>query len=201
MKKPASTIQPTNITALDEILSGGGIPYGSLVLIAGPPGGGKTTLAQQWLFEGARHSKEVGIYISFTEEIEKATRNIAQFEFYDKSFTTSKKIHLIDGRMLLKGMPLKQKSSLALTEMDQLLTVIMNLVDQTQAKRVVIDSITALIYKLEGADAVRSFIFRLGYGLSRLGATVMLIGEANLNAGALQISVEEYIAGFDLIYY
>ena len=192
MNKPTSTIQPTNITALDEILNGG-IPYGSLVLTTGPAGGGKTTLAQQWLFEGARHSNEVGIYISFTEEIEKATRNIQQFEFYDKSFIANGRIHLIDGRMLLKSVPFKEKSSIALTEMDQLLTVIMNLVDQTQAKRVVIDSITALIYKLEGVDAVRSFIFRLGYALSKPGATVMLLGEADLDAGT-QTPVEEYIS-------
>ncbi len=192
MNKPAPTIQPTNITALDEILNGG-IPYGSLVLTTGPAGGGKTTLAQQWLFEGARHSQEVGVYISFTEEIEKAARNISQFEFYDKSLLSTDMVRFIDGRMLLKGIPLKQKSSLSLEEMDQLLTVIMNLVDQTQAKRVVIDSITALIYKLEGVDAVRSFIFRLGYALSGPGATVMLIGEADLDAGS-QSPVEEYIS-------
>src|SRR5450759_534166 len=123
MNKLYSTIQPTNITALDEILNGG-IPYGSLVLTTGPAGGGKTTLAQQWIFEGARHSKEVGVYISFTEEIEKATRNIQQFEFYDKSLTNNDMVRFIDGRMLLKGIPLKQKSSLSLSEMDQLLTVI-----------------------------------------------------------------------------
>lgn len=192
MHKQPSAIQPTNITALDEILNGG-IPYGSLVLTTGPAGGGKTTLAQQWLFEGARHAKEVGIYISFTEEIDKAIRNIEQFEFYDKSLVQSGSVRFIDGRTLLKGMTFKQKTSLALNEMDELLTVIMNLVDQTQAKRVVIDSITALIYKLEGVDAVRSFIFRLGYALSRPGATVMLLGEADLNTG-YQSPVEEYIS-------
>lgn len=192
MNPRVATVQPTHITALDEILNGG-IPYGSLVLTTGPAGGGKTTLAQQWLFEGARHAKEVGIYISFTEEVEKATRNIEQFEFYDPKYLKQGNIHFIDGRMLLQGIPLEQTSTLALTEMDQLLTVIMNLVDQTQAKRVVIDSITALIYKLEGVDAVRSFIFRLGYALSRPGATVMLIGEADLNL-ASQSPVEEYIS-------
>ncbi len=77
IEKLNSKIQPTNITALDEILNGG-IPYGSLVLTAGPAGGGKTTLTQQWLFEGARHSDEAGIYISFTEEVEKVSRNIEQ---------------------------------------------------------------------------------------------------------------------------
>src|SRR5471030_2500075 len=102
MPKQAGTIQSTNITALDEIL-GGGIPYGSLVLTTGPAGGGKTTLAQQWLFEGVRHTDEVGIYISFTEEIEKAVRNIEQFTFYDPSYAKSGKVHFIDGRKLLKS--------------------------------------------------------------------------------------------------
>src|SRR5476651_1049204 len=97
MTKLVSSVQPTNITALDEILNGG-IPYGSLVLTTGPAGGGKTTLAQQWLFEGARHTGEVGIYISFTEEIEKAIRNIEQFEFYNSSFISDGKILFIDGR-------------------------------------------------------------------------------------------------------
>src|SRR5476649_431781 len=116
MPKQAATIQPTNITALDEIL-GGGIPYGSLVLTTGPAGGGKTTLAQQWLFEGARTSKEVGLYISFTEEIHKAIRNIEQFEFYDKTFTDNGKIRFIDGRTLLGGMSSQEKPTLALIEM------------------------------------------------------------------------------------
>jgi circadian clock protein KaiC len=190
--KQASRIQPTNITAFDEILNGG-IPYGSLVLTTGPAGGGKTTLAQQWLFEGARHSNETGLYISFTEEVDKASRNMEQFDFFDQSFIDTDKIRLLDGRILLKDTPFKQNSSLSMLEMDQLLTIIMNLVDQTQAKRVVIDSITALIYKLEGVDAVRSFIFRLGYALSSPGATVMLIGEADLGSNT-KSPVEEYIS-------
>jgi circadian clock protein KaiC len=192
MDERHSGIQPTNLDTLDELL-GGGVPFGSLVLTAGPPGAGKTILAQQWLFAGARQSDEVGVYISFTEDMDKLTRNVKSFEFYDKSLVDSGKVHFIDGQILLKSISLEQKPSLSHIEMDQLLTVLMNLVDQTQAKRVVIDSVTALIYKLEGTDTVRNFIFRLGYLLSRPNTTIMLVGESSRNASVL-IPVEEYIA-------
>ena len=44
---------PTGVPGLDEIL-GGGMPEFSFNLIAGAPGSGKTTLAQQVMFNLAR---------------------------------------------------------------------------------------------------------------------------------------------------
>lgn len=43
----------TGIEGLDDILSGG-LPKGHLYLVEGDPGTGKTTLALQYLMEGAR---------------------------------------------------------------------------------------------------------------------------------------------------
>ena len=53
---------PTGIPGLDE-MTGGGWIVPSSVLISGAPGTGKTTLAVQSLFEGARHG-EVCIYFT-----------------------------------------------------------------------------------------------------------------------------------------
>ena len=53
------------VTGLDEVLSGG-VARNRLYLLEGAPGSGKTTLAMQFLLEGARGS-EKGLYITLSE--------------------------------------------------------------------------------------------------------------------------------------
>jgi circadian clock protein KaiC len=80
----ASTLKPDNsegrlstgIEGLDDILNGG-IPKGHLYLVEGDPGTGKTTLALQFLLEGARVGDK-GIYVTLSEskiELEQVARS------------------------------------------------------------------------------------------------------------------------------
>ena len=55
----------TGIKGLDDIL-GGGLPTNHLYLIDGEPGTGKTTLALQFLIEGANNG-ERGLYLTLSE--------------------------------------------------------------------------------------------------------------------------------------
>ena len=55
----------SGIEGLDDILSGG-FSRGSLFLVEGSPGTGKTTLALNYLLEGAR-AGESGLYITLSE--------------------------------------------------------------------------------------------------------------------------------------
>ncbi len=61
----SSTRLPTGIEGLDHIL-GGGLPQGRVYLVEGTPGTGKTTLALQFLLEGARRN-ESGLYFALSE--------------------------------------------------------------------------------------------------------------------------------------
>ena len=187
---PSLELQPTNMPAVDEIL-GGGVPRGSVVVVTGPAGSGKTILAANWLFAGHAGSQEPGLFIAATESVERSQANLSGFKFYTQSALTPKKIHFTDLASILSELNLNNRGRLTDEQLDQVVMVVRNLVDRMQAKRVVFDSITALLYKLEGPDAVRNFIFRLGSSISTLGATVFLISEAG--DGPLA-HLEEFIA-------
>ncbi len=52
---------------LDDIL-GGGFPRGAQILIVGPPGSGKTTFCEQFIFEGLKNDQPV-VYMSTTDPL------------------------------------------------------------------------------------------------------------------------------------
>lgn len=58
-------IASTGIEGLDDVLSGG-LPKGRVFLVEGDPGSGKTTLALQFLMQGANEGERV-LYFSFAE--------------------------------------------------------------------------------------------------------------------------------------
>lgn len=60
--------QSTGVTGLDEILNGG-LPANRLYVVEGEPGAGKTTLALQFLREGARLGQRV-LYVTLSETLE-----------------------------------------------------------------------------------------------------------------------------------
>jgi circadian clock protein KaiC len=64
----------TGISGLDEVLAGG-LSRGNVFLLEGEPGAGKTTVAVQFLLEGASHG-ERSLYITLSET-EKELRDAA----------------------------------------------------------------------------------------------------------------------------
>ena len=71
----------TGIEGLDELLCGG-VPRGSTVLLAGPPGAGKTVLSLQYAFHQARMGERV-LFVSTCEPIYKVNRYASSLSFYD----------------------------------------------------------------------------------------------------------------------
>src|SRR4029077_16320272 len=73
---------PTGVPGLDEVL-GGGLPEFSFNLIAGAPGSGKTTLAQQIMFALAGPGRSALYFTVVGEPPLKMLRYQQQFTFFD----------------------------------------------------------------------------------------------------------------------
>ncbi|RLG10169.1 circadian clock protein KaiC [Candidatus Pacearchaeota archaeon] len=159
----------TGVEELDKIL-GGGIPAGHSVLLSGSCGTGKTILSQQFLFTGAK-SGDIGIYISLSESKDKMIENLKEFKFYDQKIIDEGKVKILDitqDARLMNLEPLTIKS---------LLNMISSLIRDSEAKRVVIDSITAICNSLGSEKNVRDFVLELGLQLQYLECTTLFISE------------------------
>lgn len=185
----------TYIEELDFRL-GGGIPSGNTVLLVGCSGSGKTTLCMQFLNEGARH-EEPGVFFTITEPLFKLTKNMENFSFYDKKLIESGKVNIIDLRIISERLGLDAEKY-SVEDASALLDVLKDIADELQVKRLVIDSITALCYRLQSDEMIRDFIFKLGSSLASMGCTTILTSEIPPTSQAgVQYSkygIEEFIA-------
>src|SRR5581483_10346442 len=77
-----SAMDPTGVANLDLVL-GGGIPRGTLVIVVGPPGSGKTTLANQMAFAAARAGRRAMVLTALSEPTSKLITHLRSFTFYD----------------------------------------------------------------------------------------------------------------------
>ena len=164
-KKPCriSTI-PTGVPNLDTIL-GGGVPEGSLSIVAGLAGSGKTTLVQQIAFTNTSPTRPAVIFSTLGEPTMKLLRYQQQFTFFDPDKVGSA-LHFIDiGHGATAG---GEKGALA---------AITEQVERLTPGLVAIDSFRALIDLSNNAAAKRIFIHHLAVLLATWDCSTFLVGE------------------------
>ncbi len=182
----------TGIEELDIQLSGG-IPTGSTVLVVGSSGSGKTTLCMQYLINGA-HQGDRGVFFTITEPLFKLTKNMESFDFYDKKLIESGMVNLIDLRIISERLGLDTEKY-SIEDASALLDILRDIADELNVKRLVIDSITALCYRLQTPEMIRDFIFKLGSSLATMKCTTLLTSEVPpMTFQYSQYGIEEFIS-------
>src|SRR5512136_144163 len=144
----------TGIEGLDTILYGG-IPRSNTVLLTGSCGTGKTSLALEFLIHGALKG-ENSLFVSVTENSEKLLANIIPYKFFDKEMIKSGRLVFVDLPIMYERLGMT-KPELSMEEIDLLVAAIGDLAKEIGVKRMVMDSITSVCYKLKTSEKIRDF--------------------------------------------
>ena len=159
---------PTGIAGLDDLLRGG-LPQGHLYLLTGPSGAGKTTMALQFLLEGARRGERV-LYLG-TAETEEEIDAVARSHGWDMAGLTIR--HYGGPAEPLHG-PEQTMFHPAEVELPRTMEKLMALVKEVRPQRLVIDSLSEIRLLAREDDWFREQIKILQRDVAKLDCTVVV---------------------------
>lgn len=159
---------PTGVPGLDQIL-GGGLPEFSFNVIAGAPGAGKTTLAQQIMFALATPERPALYFTVIGEPPLKMLRYQQQYSFFDAARVGESVRYINLSEDVING------------TLEKLLARIVQEVEATSPGVVIVDSFRtvaqALHHGAHDTGDLQHFVQQLAVRLTSWQATTFLVGE------------------------
>lgn len=176
----------TGISGLDNLLKGG-IPLGRSLILSGVSGTGKTTFALQFLIEGASQ-QERGLLLSFEETRDRLYRSAIGFGW---------DIDRYEQEGLLRVLFIPQTDIRIEEQLEQLIQE----VESFQPRRLVVDSLSVFLYRVQDPAIQREKTFQLATLMQRVGGVGILISDipANDTRRLSRFGVEETIADGTLV--
>jgi circadian clock protein KaiC len=162
----------TGVPGLDEVLAGGFTPA-RLYLIEGSPGAGKTTLALQFLMEGAR-SGERAVYVTLSET-EGELRAMADSHGWNLEGVTM--LEHVPSEEALRADEQYTMFHPSEVELSETIRTILGEIEKLGPSRVAFDSLTELRLLAGGPLRYRRQLLAMKRYLSAQGCTVLLLDD------------------------
>ncbi len=163
--RPVAHWIETGVPELDRVL-GGGLLQGSLAMVIGSPGAGKTVMAQQIAFHYAARGHATLFLTGFSEPHDKLLSHSRSLTFFREELVGDK-IQFASLLGLLREGATETENAIVDTARAQ------------SASLVIIDGFRGIRRLLRDDQAVASFLYSLGAKLAMTGATTLLCLEGD----------------------
>jgi circadian clock protein KaiC len=198
VKTPSSARKlGTGVQGLDALLEGG-FSEGKVILILGEPGTGKTILCSQFLHHGATNEGEKGVFVGINEpksrfmsEMMGLGMDFAKLE-KDGSFAyvDATEVRRIPEQARVGRIPVGGRELGIVNLMD----LIQEAIEKVSPKRIVVDSISDLIFRFPRIEERRPVVLDIVEALEATGATSLLTSELLSTGESRSLQPEEYLA-------
>jgi circadian clock protein KaiC len=163
----------TGIAGLDEVLLGG-LSRGHVFLLEGEPGAGKTTVALQFLLEGASRA-ERSLYITLSETEQELRQGAASH-----GWTLGAEIEVFELTQPESLLDTEQQQSLLYSsdlELGETTKLIFDAVERVKPRRVVLDSLSEIRLLAQSSLRYRRQILAIKHYFTRYDATVIMLDD------------------------
>lgn len=171
----------TGIEYFDNFILKDGFPEGSLILVTGEPGAGKTIFSSTFLYNGAKKFGEKGVYVSLAE---------TKSEFYESMRQLGMDFGELENEGLFKFIDFV---TVGRDTIDKEIGILIEELAKFQPKRIVIDSISVFAQVL-GAEKTRVLLHTLlGRFIKAYNSTALLIAEKPVGSEKIGYGIEEFV--------
>jgi circadian clock protein KaiC len=181
LSKDVSDRASTGIMGLDELIEGG-LPKGSLTILAGSPGSGKTIASAQFLHHGAVELGENGIYVSLSERKDVFMKNMERFSLDFASLENEGNFKFLDFATTREA------------GISSILKALLKEAFSMKVGRLVVDSFSAMALAFEKRIDARVVLHAFEKLMRQVNCTTILLVEIPTGNPSLGLGFEEFVA-------
>ena len=181
---------PTGIQGFDPLVEGG-LPKGSLVVLAGNAGSGKTTFAAEYAYRGAVKFNQKVVYVSFAE---------GRDTFFDNMLRLGMDFSSIEKTGKLK---FHDMASITLKSIGGAIQDVLHEIQTSKASRLVVDPFSAIAHLAKENEDPREVLrMFLTKEARSMGCTSIMVTEIPSGQDAIGMGYEEFVSdGIIVLYY